>query len=134
VIEGQTVSFHVVAGGATAFQWLFNGGALSDGGAISGSLTDTLTISPTAVGNAGLYSCIVSSPCGRTSTNTALLTINPQPCPADFTQDGGVDGADINAFFEAWEAGESNADVNYDGGVDGADVDVFFATWEAGGC
>ncbi|MCX5691288.1 MAG: hypothetical protein NTV94_16120, partial [Planctomycetota bacterium] len=134
VIEGQTVSFNVVAGGATGFQWLRNGGALSDGGAISGSLTDTLTISPTAATDAGFYSCIVSSPCGRTATNSALLTVNPQPCPADFNQDGGVDGADINAFFEAWEAGESTADVNYDGGVDGADVDVFFATWEAGGC
>ena len=55
-------------------------------------------------------------------------------CAADFNQDGGVDGADINAFFEAWEAGESTADVNLDGGVDGADVDAFFLVWEAGGC
>lgn len=55
-------------------------------------------------------------------------------CPADFNQDGGVDGADVDAFFMAWEAGESAADVNLDGGVDGADVDTFFMAWEAGGC
>ena len=55
-------------------------------------------------------------------------------CPADFNQDGGIDGADVNAFFEAWEAGESTADVNCDGGVDGSDIDVFFPAWEAGGC
>ena len=41
---------------------------------------------------------------------------------------------DINAFFEAWEAGESRADVNFDGGVDGSDIDTFFEAWEAGGC
>ncbi len=56
------------------------------------------------------------------------------PCPADFNQDGGVDGSDISAFFEAWEAGESSADVNFDGGVDGSDIDTFFTVWEAGGC
>lgn len=55
-------------------------------------------------------------------------------CPADFNQDGGVDGADVDAFFMAWEAGDSAADVNLDGGVDGADVDTFFMAWEAGGC
>jgi T5SS/PEP-CTERM-associated repeat protein len=59
----------------------------------------------------------------------------PSPsCPADFNQDGGVDGADVDAFFTAWEAGDSAADVNQDGGVDGSDVDTFFLAWEAGGC
>jgi hypothetical protein len=57
-----------------------------------------------------------------------------QPCPADFNNDGGVDGADIDAFFVAWEAGEASADVNQDGGVDGVDVATFFTAWEAGGC
>jgi hypothetical protein len=55
-------------------------------------------------------------------------------CPADFNQDGGVDGADVSAFFAEWEAGNSDADVNRDGGVDGADIDTFFAAWESGGC
>jgi fibronectin type 3 domain-containing protein len=134
ITEGQTVSFNVVAGGATDFLWLFNGNELQDGGAISGATTDRLTLSTTTAADAGSYSCVVSSPCGRTTTNAALLTINPQPCPADFNQDGGVDGADVSVFFEAWEAGEAAADVNFDGGVDGADVDAFFVVWEAGGC
>lgn len=55
-------------------------------------------------------------------------------CPADFNQDGGVDGADIEAFFTVWETGDPSADVNADGGVDGTDVETFFAAWEAGGC
>ena len=56
------------------------------------------------------------------------------PCPADFNQDGGVDGADVDAFFLAWESGDPSADVNADGGIDGGDVDTFFSAWEAGGC
>ncbi|MBS0198007.1 MAG: hypothetical protein JSR77_14720 [Planctomycetes bacterium] len=55
-------------------------------------------------------------------------------CPADFNQDGGVDGADVQSFFVAWEASDASADVNQDGGIDGGDVESFFAAWEAGGC
>jgi spore coat protein A len=56
------------------------------------------------------------------------------PCPADFNQDGGVDGGDVEAFYLVWVTGESEGDVNRDGGVDGADVEAFFVLWEAGGC
>ena len=55
-------------------------------------------------------------------------------CAADFNQDGGVDGSDIEAFFIAWEAGDTCGDVNLDGGTDGSDIEAFFVTWEAGGC
>jgi len=55
-------------------------------------------------------------------------------CYADFNQDGGVDGADIEAFFLAWEAGDPSADVNENGGVDGMDVESFFISWQSGGC
>jgi hypothetical protein len=54
------------------------------------------------------------------------------PCPGDWNTDGGVDGADLEAFFASWEAGE--ADANRDGGTDGADVETFMIAWEAGGC
>jgi hypothetical protein len=55
-------------------------------------------------------------------------------CVADFNEDGGIDGADVEAFFLAWEDSESDADVNADGGVDGADVEFFFNAWESGAC
>lgn len=55
-------------------------------------------------------------------------------CIADYDQNGGVDGGDVEAFFIDWEAGESAADVNQDGGVDGADIEVFFVAWESGEC
>jgi hypothetical protein len=56
------------------------------------------------------------------------------PCPADYNADGGVDGADVEAFFVDWESGSSAADVNFDGGVDGGDLEVFFIAWSNGGC
>ena len=56
------------------------------------------------------------------------------PCPADFNDDGSVEGADVEAFFESWASGSRDADVNYDGGVDGGDIEAFFVAWEAGGC
>jgi hypothetical protein len=64
----------------------------------------------------------------------ALLNTNPSPpCIGDYNSDGGIDGADIAAFFHDWESGLAQADVNADGGIDGADVAFFFAYWE-GGC
>ncbi|MBL9000382.1 MAG: hypothetical protein JNK25_04530 [Phycisphaerae bacterium] len=56
------------------------------------------------------------------------------PCPADFDHNGGVDGGDVEAFFNAWSAGGMEGDVNCDGGVDGPDVEWFFVNWENGGC
>jgi len=55
-------------------------------------------------------------------------------CPADFNQDGGIDGSDVESFFLTWETGSSGADTNEDGGVDGADVERFFDVWSVGGC
>ena len=55
-------------------------------------------------------------------------------CAADFNEDGGVDGADVEAFYIVWESGEGCGDVNEDGGVDGGDIEYFFVLWEQGGC
>ena len=71
----------------------------------------------------------------RGGNNVSIfLNLTRSPCPADYNGDGGIDGADVEAFFIDWESGEARADVNRDGGVDGADVEAFFAAWEAGGC
>lgn len=55
-------------------------------------------------------------------------------CAADYNQDGGVTGDDVEAFFNDWSQGIPQADVNTDGGVDGQDVESFFVLFEAGGC
>jgi len=54
--------------------------------------------------------------------------------PANYTMDGGIDGADFQAFFDDWENAREPADVNQDGGIDGADVQFFFHVWQAGAC
>ncbi len=76
-----------------------------------------------------------------TSTGSGVINIACTPsgstcsaCPADFNQDGGVDGGDVASFFLEWEASGPCADVNLDGGIDGGDVATFFSSWEAGGC
>lgn len=60
------------------------------------------------------------------------VSVTPITCPADFNDDGGVDGSDVQAFFTAWEAADGSSDLNGDGGIDGADVGYFFERWEAG--
>jgi hypothetical protein len=67
---------------------------------------------------------------GASTPLEVTLTFVPA-CPADYNEDGGVDGADVEAFFSAWVEGA--ADFNEDGGVDGADVEAFFVRW-SGGC
>ena len=64
--------------------------------------------------------------------NVSLIRIPFELCFADFNADGGVDGADVEAFFLAWESALDSADVNLDGGVDGGDIESFFTHWEAG--
>ncbi len=53
-------------------------------------------------------------------------------CPSDVDGSGGVDGDDVIAFFDAWDAGEPDGDVNADGAIDGDDVIGFFAGWDRG--
>lgn len=55
-------------------------------------------------------------------------------CPADFNQDGGVNGGDIADFFIAFQLGAACADTDLDGGVTGSDIAAFFAAFQAGGC
>ncbi len=122
------------------------GGASPGGGSVTGSsgplasptngTPTTLTIANAQASDSGQYTTVFTNTCGSVTSTAATVTVTPEPlpCPADYNQDGGVDGADIEAFFIAWVAGDARADVNEDGGVDGSDVDAFFVVWGAGGC
>jgi hypothetical protein len=116
---------------------------------ISGATTRELTIAanPGETLPAALvqtrYRCVISNPCADVTSSPASLTLRDPfeaeclgcpPCPADFDQDGGVTGADIEAFFLAFEAGSTCGDTDQDGGVTGADIEAFFVAFEAGGC
>jgi hypothetical protein len=148
----DSVSFNFAASGnglAYSWQWTtdsqtwntFTNGSLPFSGgtiAVSGATTTHLTLALNVNGTVSSVQlrCVAANTCSTVTSDAATLTISScsPPCPADFNQDGGVDGADVSAFFGAWEAGDTSADVNADGGVDGGDVSTFFVAWEAGGC
>ncbi len=56
------------------------------------------------------------------------------PCVADWDESGGVDFADVAAFFVDYEQGNRCADVDDSAGVDATDMAIFFQAYEAGGC
>lgn len=115
-------------------------------GSIYGSFSETIVIHPDAAGYATRpmiqLRCTVSNACGSLSSGTVAVNIrlsgegdcNCAPCPADYDTNGGVDGGDLAAFFDEFQAGESCADVDLNGGIDGGDLAYFFQVFEAGGC
>ena len=87
--------------------------------------------------------CQLASGCRSATSNAITVTAyeegncggNTCPsCAADYDDNGGIDGADLAAFFGDYEAGETCADVDQNGGIDGADLATFFSVYEAGGC
>ncbi len=78
--EDGSASFTVVASGANlTYQWRRNTVPLSNGGAISGATSATLTIDPVAAPNAGSYDVVLTSgSCTKTST-VATLTVVAKP-------------------------------------------------------
>lgn len=59
---------------------------------------------------------------------------DPDGCPADYDQNGGIDGSDLALFFTDYEAGLPCSDIDQNGGTDGTDLATFFTLYEAGGC
>jgi hypothetical protein len=152
----DTKTFNVAGSDATSYQWQIESpvgsnsyvnitgpsfteaatGLIID---VAGATTSQLAVSNVRLGthpNVLKFLSRAINSCGSTNSQPAQYTINDctPTCYADFNQDGGIDGGDVSAFFQAWEAGDGSADVNQDGGVDGADIATFFVAWEAGSC
>ena len=123
--------------GPISFQWrrqdssgeFFN---LTEGqsGLFNGVNTSTLFVSAATCLGGGTFDCLICDSCGCVPTTAATIAVNST---GDINQDGGVDGADVEAFFLAWVDALPESDINNDGGVDGTDVDFFFLNW-SGGC
>jgi uncharacterized repeat protein (TIGR03803 family) len=77
VLVGATAQFAVAADGTAPFtyQWQDNGTNLTDGGAIAGSLTPTLTINDACATNIGTYTIVISNALGTTTTTGAVLSV-----------------------------------------------------------
>ena len=75
VCEGQNVSFSLVSTGTYQWQLSTNGGVSWSN--ISGQTAATFTISGvTAALNNNQYRCVVSTLCGNTNSNAAILTVS----------------------------------------------------------
>ncbi|MBS0197449.1 MAG: immunoglobulin domain-containing protein [Planctomycetes bacterium] len=136
--SGGSPSFSVTAAGRgpITYVWRKDGAPIdSSPTANPSAVTAALMLTDVQSADDGIYDCVVTNACGSITSGAATLSVCAcLDCPADFNQDGGIDGSDVDAFFNRWEAGSCDADANQDGGIDGADVDTFFAAWEAGGC
>jgi hypothetical protein len=126
---GTTATFTVAATGSVplTYQWRFNSTNLADGGTISGSGTDTLTISSVVAGDAGSYDCVISNACNIATSAAANLQI----CAADFNCDGGVDFFDYLDFVAAFSSNDPTADFNADGIIDFFDYLDFVAAFSS---
>ena len=105
----------------------------------------TLALVGVTPADSGAYDCVVSGPCGSTTSNAAQLDV-ATCCPADLdngagsgSPDGGVDINDLLYFLAQYEAGALAADLDNgsgagtpDGGVDINDLLFFLAHYEAG--
>src|SRR5262249_35824308 len=85
VCSGSSAVFPVTASGQAplAFQWRKDGVDLADGGSISGAHTTTLTINPTASGDAGDYDVLGTDHSTQPVAPTwASLPVNVPPAAA----------------------------------------------------
>jgi hypothetical protein len=75
------VSLNVTASGTAPFsyQWQKGGSNLSNGGAISGVATNTLSIAPAATNNSGNYQVVVTNTAGSVTSSVAVVSIVPVP-------------------------------------------------------
>ncbi len=77
VTVGGSVTFTVVASGVgpLMYQWVKD----TDGNAVSGATSASLTINPVALGDSGSYACFVENAGGQVRSNYASLTVNSPP-------------------------------------------------------
>ncbi len=81
--EGQTLNLTVVVAGPSpdSYSWEKDGNPLANGGTISGADTDHLTITNVVNSDSGDYTCVISSSCGDTTSNTAVIDVFVRPAP-----------------------------------------------------
>jgi hypothetical protein len=80
--SGADAMFSVTASGAPTllYQWRMGGAPLSDGGRVSGSATNALTISATVPADSGSYDVVVTDGVGQMLASAAAsLVVNDQP-------------------------------------------------------
>ena len=83
VFQGNDVTFTVSATSSLplSYQWQENGVDLTDGGSISGAMTDALTLSSVQTNQTGTYSVVVTTDVDAASSAATLTVIGLLPLP-----------------------------------------------------
>ncbi len=78
---GKTVTFSVVARGASSYQWQFKAPGTStwNNSSMTGAKTATLSVEATAARNGQQYRCLVKNAYGTTTSAVAKLTVLSKP-------------------------------------------------------
>jgi hypothetical protein len=84
VNAGATVTLSVAAGGATGYQWQFNGTN------ISGATGSTLTLSNIGTNQAGNYAVVVNTGSSSATSNAATVNVNASSRPINISSRGYV--------------------------------------------
>jgi len=102
---GSSAVFSVTPSGTSPFtyQWLKNGGPMSDTGNIAGSASRNLTVNFAACSDVASYSVIVSNSLGTVTSGSAVLSVNDPIIAAQPTAAYAIDGN--NAIFTVGAAG-----------------------------
>lgn len=137
VCPGSTATFNVEPTGEGPFTYLWHkaGQPLEDDNRISGSQTDTLTISDTIAADAGLYACLVANSCGPVLSAAAELLLIPAiiihgPSAQDVCPGGTatfqVEADGVGPFTYLWQ--KDGQPLTDDGRMTGSDTDTLTIT------
>jgi hypothetical protein len=83
---GRTAHFDAVAIGSSplSYQWKKNGVNVSNGGNISGALTDSLSIGNVSAADAAAYTLSVTNSANSVTSAPAILIVVPAPAPGTY--------------------------------------------------
>ncbi len=124
-----TLGISATGSGTLSYQWYKDNAPLTNGGAISGANTDTLTINPTSAATAGAYRCEVTDNCSTDNSGTILVNTR---CLADVNGNGVADPGDYTAWINAFNNNLHAAEQNCDGVITPADFSAWIANFNAG--
>lgn len=132
VAMGGNTAFTAAASGDSplSYRWYLNGRVLNDTTLIAGSSTAVLSITDVRADNVGTYKCVVTTPCGTLSTDSATLTLTT--LTGDFDNDGDVDMKDFGQLQGclsgpgvAYASGCDAVRIDQDADIDQSDVEFF---------
>ncbi len=111
--------------GDVTFQWRHDGVPI-DTTLNPSAGSSTLTISRALAGASGSYDCVVTNPCGSSTSSAATIRV----CVADTDCSGSVDLTDFFQWLNAWDTSDPSSDLTGDNAVTTDDFLTFFNAFD----